>query len=749
VKRIALLFLGAVVVVACQDSEPTRPPQPGAVSFAISDGASGGNPDFFFLPPLVEEPSENVDAGAFNEFLEPFVKFCRLDFPNPGDCTFLSLDGQDTFAMDLDGSNEWYKYNWKTSDFGLIDEQNYRIEVYVGSDALPDNRGRLGFRDVTPLSGPPVASCTTADPFCQFQNGSNIPIKVRIEDFAFCPVKRNCQTKFVDLLGGATSFTVGDNLLDIPQQNTLDQDGTVNFRECEVDVDDDPDIQFDLPTFGRCLETDILTPDFDPSLEVTAVISFCSLGSAELGGLSPAQQGLLKVHHFRSDDGGVEALREADNCPDLSSGLPSNPVLRLANRIGDRILTWVGVRPLRASTAVTHRDSGGNTLSTIKSRFKLALPAKIDFVDPADAERLAPAGSQLATRAIVTDLFGNSVAGATVRWNVLTPPAEGATVEGTVSPSTVLTGADGIAEVTWTLAADPGVNKLTAGGRGLADSREAGCETPGGAARNCNGPRDDGYQWGPFDPFQPIEFDELPGDGIDSPDGEFFEEIAEGTRILYTAIGCEPGFGTPTAIDGTLEAGEWDCALSQVFPVNLSGGSTVEATLYWMNDTDNFYLAVVVPGTGRKNSLRIEWDSDGDGNAGGRELGDDVWEFEPDDGPADKFIDEKCVGSSQSNCGRHDLGLGGDNQTEAAFNNTVGGETVYEMAHPLSTGDLCTVPGNNQCGDGPAFPIDLDKLSGQEPEGTAGFFLTLALGSGAQGNTQWPGFLDYWMITIK
>ena len=161
-----------------------------------------------------------------------------------------------------------------------------------------------------------------------------------------------------------------------------------------------------------------------------------------------------------------------------------------------------------------------------------------------------------------------------------------------------------------------------------------------------------------------------------------------------------------------------------------------------MNDETDFHLAVVVPGTGRENGLRVEWDNNGSGNADGRELGDDVWEFEPETGPADKFVDEKCSGSSQSSCGKDDDAFGGVMDTDAVFDNS-GGETVYEMSHPLTTSDMCTLTGRKGCSSD--FPIDLDASAGD----TKGLFLTLRLGRGAQGNTQWPGFLDYLMITIK
>ncbi len=756
-KRILPLLLSTSVLFACQDEQSTPLPDAPSVVFAISDGAHDGNPEFFFFPPLVGSPSgtEYFGDNAFNPDLAPFVRICELNVGEPvtgpepePECV---ADVGPDLPMTVDFTNELYKVNWKTSDFPLDTNTHYRVQVMVGSSTV------VGFRDVDPDPGPPVASCTD-EPYCQFNYGNTIPIKVRIEALAFCPPGVTCQTKSFSLDGGVSfdlETTFGTTLLDIPDQTTLTSSGTVTFQECDVYVDDDPSIQFDLPTFGTCLETDILTDDFNPVLEVTATISLCDLDFHALG-LTAAQAGDLRVHHFRGD-GGIEALHPADNCGEFAS-LPSNASQGLASRIRDKVLSLFTPSTLMASGAVGHRSGGGGGLTTFGSKFMLALPGKIDFVNAADATRVAPAGSVLPTAAKVTDLHGRAVAGATVRWNVAT-----AEVEGSVGPKegddsceydpgaddvVCTTGTSGVVEVEWTLADTPGTNKLTAAGRGIADSRDAlvcqDASTPP-SARNCNGPRNSDYTLGPFDPFTPILYDENDDDLIEEPADETFEEIAEGTRLLFTAIGCEPGFGTPIAIDGTMAPGEWDCALQETFPVNLSGGSTVDATLYYMNDGTDFHLAVVVPGTGRVNGLRIEWDSNGNGSANGREAGDDVWEFEPEGGEADKFVDEKCSTSSQSSCGHDDAAFGGSMDTEAAFNNTVGGQTVYEMSHPLSAGDTCTLDGRKGCGALLGEGIDLAASDGD----SRGFFITLHLGSGAQGNTQWPGFLEYHQITIK
>jgi hypothetical protein len=761
-KKILPLALCVSFLVACQDQQPTEPLDGTSISLDMSDGATGGPiADFFFLPPLADNPSGNpiFDAGDFNEFLAPFVLICQLV---GDDCVYIpgASDPEDLpMEEDPDPTKDEYKVGWQTGGFDLIDGETYRIEVWVGDvDELLENR--LGFRDVKPLPNPNTASCFTGSgTICQINNGSNVPIKVWIGADAFCPRDEDgnvieCETRSVDLTAGV-SVSVGGVDVDVPGSSTTGG-GTVTFQPCQVD--DVADL-IDLPVFGPCLETVNLSPGSftgQLALDATATLSFCNLDpdNDPVFDLSDAQQANIRIHHLSGEtgEGPVEVLRDAGSCsgpaPERAS-LPSNPVQRFASRI----LSWVSPRPLVASTALFGSGYRGNSGSSILSKFTLALPAKIDFVNAADASRVALAGSSLPTQAIVTDLDGAPVAGARVRWNVAEPPAEGADVEGTVSPSSstcaadttddvvCTTGTSGIVEVSWTLDIDPGTNKLTAGGRGIADSREA-FNGPRGKEKDGDGNVVE-YTTGPFDPFQPIENEESDDDLIEEQDDEGSEIVAEPTRLLFTAIGCEPGFGTPTDIDGTIGPGEWDCAIPETFPVNLSGGSTVDATLYYMNDDTDFHLAVVVPGTGRRNGLRIDWDANGNGNAFGREVGDDVWEFEPDEGPADKFIDDKCSTSSQSGCGNDDNRFGGSMDTYAAFDNS-GGETVYEMSHPFTPGEVCTVVGGKKgCSSG--FAIDLQR-SADDP---AGFFLTLRLGSGAQGNTQWPGFLDYHPITIR
>ena len=64
--------------------KPPRTPAVTAPAFRVSDGAhpgTGSNPDFFFLPPMVPDPSGNAnfDRGGSNARLLPTVDICEVN----------------------------------------------------------------------------------------------------------------------------------------------------------------------------------------------------------------------------------------------------------------------------------------------------------------------------------------------------------------------------------------------------------------------------------------------------------------------------------------------------------------------------------------------------------------------------------------------------------------------------------------------------------------------------------------------
>ena len=171
-RRFAPALAGLLLLAACSDDRaPTGVddlPAPPAAS-AISDGANGGNPDFFFLPPLVKNPSI---TGTFNPDLAPEVEVCHLVGDDCGDpATIVAYFGPGEAQV----RESHYQVNWKTNDprqnlMPLDEDEDYRIRVRLGEEILGyldvDPRGRGG----KPAKRPGMYS---------FRLGRTIPIKFR------------------------------------------------------------------------------------------------------------------------------------------------------------------------------------------------------------------------------------------------------------------------------------------------------------------------------------------------------------------------------------------------------------------------------------------------------------------------------------------------------------------------------------------------------------------------------------------
>ena len=190
--------------------------------------------------------------------------------------------------------------------------------------------------------------------------------------------------------------------------------------------------------------------------------------------------------------------------------------------------------------------------------------------------------------------------------------------------------------------------------------------------------------------------------------------------VTFSATACGAGSASGTAtIDGVVDADEWACASSLPFAANLSGGST-PAVWYWMRDADNLYLAVTIErdSEDRVNTLIVNFDDDGDGPS----LNDDVVELNGRrTGPnqlVDRHLVEKCLKSKQSRCGDED-----DQQDGFGVFTNDGTVSTYEMSIPLGSTD----------GE------DIEPMTGVPVRA----YLTLAVGRGAQGNTEVPGFRVY------
>ena len=170
-KRAALVALSITLVAGCRDQQPiTSPRAPPRLSALIQDGHSpGGNPHFFFLPPLFPEPKPN---GPFNPQLKPVVEICSaLELP----CAAWHM--LTTLAPVTVDAAEQYHVNWDTGALNVPAGTSVRVIVRVGTSHI------LGFADVDVVASGAVKSTETSGNF-QLVKGRTLPIRFRIEQGA-------------------------------------------------------------------------------------------------------------------------------------------------------------------------------------------------------------------------------------------------------------------------------------------------------------------------------------------------------------------------------------------------------------------------------------------------------------------------------------------------------------------------------------------------------------------------------------
>ena len=536
-KRAIAGVLGTMLLVACQESPPSAIPALGASSHISEARFGNGNPDLFFAPPLAEAPQPgdpNFDVGAAHPTLVPYMRVCETDgAPTAAGCLTDVTSQVTRFAtgLPLARVEDEYQTNWRTTE--LVTGKDYRIEIWgiafttAAERAALDPRWLFGWRDIR--NSQTSANCSGATAFCLITFGQTLPVRVRIEQFVFCPLIKNCAVQFVAAGTNANlQATLGSGAaapnaqLFIPGQ--AGTNFTLAFEPCTAAEDAAVSGAIDVPTFGPCVKTETL---FTATLGTPATISFCDHLDASGFGLPHSQEEQLALHHFSNDLSKIEALPEAWQCGTPTAGslaVAPNGMARLTQALSARVRSWFTPRPLFAAATMIDRGGGGQT-PNIFSFFKLGLPAKSEYASPSDASQKGQAGSSQVLRAKVTDLLGGPVMNARVRWRALVPPNDGATVIGVAPPGPTLTNASGIAQNTVTLASAAGVNVFHAFGRGIADSRASGCTLPPNTAASCNGPRSK------FDPFLPLHIPEFDDIGPELP-----ITIAEGTRLLFTVF---------------------------------------------------------------------------------------------------------------------------------------------------------------------------------------------------------------------
>lgn len=219
-RRTLGLFALALSLGCVGDKSPTapaaRPSAPETPSQVIADGAHGGNPDFWFLPPMVPLPigNPNFKLGTFTNALKPSlsVVVCELivpsGLPTPGSqCTASPVKTfpQGTVQLvnlPLRQNGWWSLFNlpadgfyyvlWDTRQSNLSVNKYYRIKVFVDGKTDP-----LGYADVDPMSSLLQWKYTLTNQVIQLVDDVMLPIPFRVENGAVCYQNSACATATV------------------------------------------------------------------------------------------------------------------------------------------------------------------------------------------------------------------------------------------------------------------------------------------------------------------------------------------------------------------------------------------------------------------------------------------------------------------------------------------------------------------------------------------------------------------------
>jgi hypothetical protein len=135
---------------------------------------NNGNTHFFFLPPLVPEPSF---SGTFDGSLSPVVEICAWNgaaCEQPLVAWYTMTAGQGSETVRLVPEDEHYVVNWHSGDFNLDPSLIYRIRVLVAET-------ELGHADVQVVSSGRELRNVNTDAFVPLVDGRTLPVKFRIE----------------------------------------------------------------------------------------------------------------------------------------------------------------------------------------------------------------------------------------------------------------------------------------------------------------------------------------------------------------------------------------------------------------------------------------------------------------------------------------------------------------------------------------------------------------------------------------
>src|SRR2546428_11756127 len=153
---VAWLVPALLIVEACASGDRPTAPRPGP-EFAISDGVhEGGTPGFYFLSPMVAQPTFSGSFDADITTLNPQIAICDITNGPDNNCggaggtsAVIVFTTTSTPAITVDLTTPQYQVNWVTRGAGFVAGQTYRVHVTAGGG------GARGRRGVAPAVRPP------------------------------------------------------------------------------------------------------------------------------------------------------------------------------------------------------------------------------------------------------------------------------------------------------------------------------------------------------------------------------------------------------------------------------------------------------------------------------------------------------------------------------------------------------------------------------------------------------------------
>src|SRR5256885_3813000 len=184
-SRAAWLVPTLLIVEACASGDRPTAPRLGP-EFAISDGVhESGTPGFFFLSPMVAQPTFSGTFDADITTLNPAIAICDITNGPDANCgssggtpAVLVFTTATTPAITLDPPLPQSQVNWVTRGAGFVASHTYRVHVTAGASGT---RRELGFADVLLTTTPGQAKDATTGDVIVAKAGRTLPIHFRIE----------------------------------------------------------------------------------------------------------------------------------------------------------------------------------------------------------------------------------------------------------------------------------------------------------------------------------------------------------------------------------------------------------------------------------------------------------------------------------------------------------------------------------------------------------------------------------------